>query len=160
MLKSKSKSNPKPNYKSRSPLRLLWLLPVALVAFGGFSVASMMQRPPADLDLRLTRATEHGLYVGTLVPGVSPIPVGTIQSWIVAVTTADGKPLDHAKLAIDGGMPQHGHGLPTEPKVTKALGGGRYRVEGMKFNMSGWWTITLKVSSAAGTDSATFNLSL
>ena len=151
---------PKSKQKSKTSLRLLWLLPVALVAVGGFGVASMMQPPPADLDLPLTRATEHGLYIGTLVPGVSPIPVGTIQSWTVAVATPDGKPLENANLSIDGGMPQHGHGLPTVPQVTKALGGGRYRVEGMKFNMHGWWTITLKVSSAAGTDSATFNLSL
>jgi hypothetical protein len=57
-------------------------------------------------------------------------------------------------------MPQHGHGLPTEPRVTEELGGGRYRVEGMKFNMPGWWTIKLSVSSAAGSDSATFNLTL
>ena len=72
----------------------------------------------------------------------------------------DGTPLEHADLSIDGGMPQHGHGLPTEPQVTEDLGGGRYKVEGMKFNMPGWWTITLKVSGAAGTDSATFNLTL
>ena len=79
--------------KSNSPFRLLWLLPVALIGVGGIGVAAMMQPPPADLDLSLTRATAHGLYVGTLEPGVSPIPVGTIQSWTVAVTTPDGRPL-------------------------------------------------------------------
>jgi len=30
----------------------------------------------------------------------------------------------------------------------------------MKFNMPGWWTITLEISGAAGTDNATFNLTL
>lgn len=151
---------PKSKSKSKSPLRLLWLLPVALIGVGGIGVAAMMQPPPADLDLSLTRTTEHGLYVGTLEPAVSPIPVGTIQSWTIAVTTPDGEPLEHADLSIDGGMPQHGHGLPTEPQVTEELGDGRYRVEGMKFNMPGWWTLTLKVTGAAGTDSATFNLTL
>jgi hypothetical protein len=151
---------PNANPKSRSPLRLFWLLPVALIAVGGIGVAAMMQPPPADLDLSLTRSTENGLYVGTLEPGASPIPVGPIQTWTVAVTTPDGEPLEHADLSIDGGMPQHGHGLPTEPQVTAELGGGRYRVEGMKFNMPGWWTITLTVSGEAGIDSATFNLSL
>lgn len=148
---------PKVISKSKSPLRLLWLLPVALIGVG---VAAIMQPPPADLDLSLTRTTEHGLYIGTLEPAVSPIPVGTIQSWTIAVTTPDGKPVEHADLSIDGGMPQHGHGLPTEPQVTEELGGGRYTVEGMKFNMPGWWTLTLKVTGAAGTDSATFNLTL
>ena len=150
------KSSPAP----KSPLRLLWLLPVLLIGVGGFKVAAMLQPPPADLDLSLTQATEQGLYIGTLEPSASPIPVGQIQTWTVAVTLPDGQPLEHADLSIDGGMPQHGHGLPTEPQVTEDLGGGRYRVEGLKFNMPGWWTIRLSVSAAAGTDSATFNLSL
>jgi hypothetical protein len=152
---------PESNPKSKSPSRLLWIMPVvALIGVGGIGFAAMMQPPPADLDLSLTQATEHGLYIGTLEPGASPIPVGTIQTWTIAVTTPDGQPVEHADLSIDGGMPQHGHGLPTEPQVTEELGGGRYRVEGMKFNMPGWWTITLSVSGAAGTDSATFNLTL
>lgn len=146
--------------RSRSSLRLLWLLPVALIGAGGIGVAAMMQPPPDDLDLSLTHTTEHGLYIGTLVPATAPVPVGTIQSWTVAVTTPDGKPVEGADLSIDGGMPQHGHGLPTEPRFTEDLGGGRYKVEGVKFNMPGWWTLTLTVSSMAGTDSATFNLTL
>jgi hypothetical protein len=150
------KSSPKP----KSLLRLLWLVPVALIGAVGIGAVAMLQPPPADLDLSLMRATEQGIYVGTLEPSSTPIPVGTIQSWTVAVTTADGQPVEHAALSIDGGMPQHGHGLPTEPKVTEELGGGRYRIEGMKFNMPGWWTITLEISGAAGTDSATFNLTL
>ncbi len=154
------KSNTASGKTSKSPLRLLWLLPVVLIGVGGIGAAAMLQPPPADLDLSLTRPTEHGLYIGTLEPATSPVPVGTIQSWTVAVTTPDGKPVEHAALSIDGGMPQHGHGLPTEPQVTEELGGGRYRVEGMKFNMPGWWTITLEVSATAGTDSATFNLTL
>jgi hypothetical protein len=160
MPKSVEKSAPSSSSSSRSSLRLLWLLPVVLVGAGGIGIAAMMQPPPADLDLSLTHPTEHGLYVGTLEPGVSPIPVGTMQTWTVGVTTPDGTPLEHAELSIDGGMPQHGHGLPTEPQVTEELGGGRYKVEGMKFNMSGWWTIRLEVTGPAGTDSATFNLTL
>ncbi len=151
---------PKSTSTSSSPLRLLWLLPVTLIGVVGIGAVVMTLPPPADLDLSLTRATEQGLYIGTLEPNSAPIPVGTIQSWTVAVTTQDGQPVEHASLTVDGGMPQHGHGLPTEPKVTEELGGGRYRIEGMKFNMPGWWTITLEVSGAAGTDSATFNLTL
>ena len=151
---------PKSSPTRNSPLRLLWLLPVALIGAGSIGVAAMLQPPPADLDLSLTQATEHGLYIGTLEPGASPIPVGPIQTWTIAVTLADGRPVEHADLSIDGGMPQHGHGLPTAPQITKDLGDGRYRVEGLKFNMPGWWTIKLSVSGVAGTDSATFNLSL
>jgi hypothetical protein len=44
--------------------------------------------------------------------------------------------------------------------VTRALGGGAHLVEGVKFNMGGWWTMKFTVEGAAGTDSVTFNLKL
>lgn len=142
-------------------LKWLWLAPVAIaVAVGGVFAARMMQPPPADLDLALTKATEGGLYVGTLAPGLDPVAVGPIHSWTVAVTTADGVPVEHASISIDGGMPQHGHGLPTKPRVVEELGDGRYLIEGMKFNMPGWWVIELEIDGSAGADSATFNLKL
>ena len=141
--------------------RLFWILPVAVLGAGVAGVAAMMlQPPPADLDVSLTRPSDHGLYVGTLEPGTSTVPVGTIQSWTVLVTTPDGKPVEHASLAFDGGMPQHGHGLPTKPQVTEELGDGKYRLEGVKFNMSGWWKLALEIDGPAGSDTATFNLIL
>jgi hypothetical protein len=140
--------------------RLLWTVPVVLFAFGGIAVAKMMQPPPADLDLSLAKPTDQGRYTASVEPGLSPITVGTMHGWVIQISTRDGRPVDHARIAVDGGMPQHGHGLPTEPEVSADLGEGRYQVEGMKFNMPGWWTITLEVSSPAGADSATFNLSL
>lgn len=140
--------------------RLLWLLPVALVAVGGASLTAMMQPPPKDLDLSLSRLTDNGLYVGTLEPSLSPVTIGKIHSWTVRITTPKGKPVEHATVSIDGGMPRHGHGLPTKPRVTGELGNGRYRVEGMKFNMPGWWTIRLGVEGPAGADTATFNMML
>ena len=55
-------------------------------------------------------------------------------------------------------MPQHGHGLPTEPAVTAELGDGRYRIEGVKFNMGGWWELQLRDRRPRGQDNVTFNL--
>jgi hypothetical protein len=144
----------------KSPLRLLWALPVAVLAIGGIGVAAKMQPPPADLDLSLSKPTDAGLYVGSLEPDLDPLAVGPIHNWTVEITTADGTPVEHAQITIDGGMPQHGHGLPTKPQVTAELGEGRYLVEGMKFNMPGWWTIELDVDASAGHDTATFNLML
>jgi hypothetical protein len=57
-------------------------------------------------------------------------------------------------------MPQHGHGLPTKPVVTRYAGNGDYVVDGMKFNMGGWWVVKFRVSSAAGIDSLVFNIKL
>ena len=140
--------------------RLLWSVPVALLAVSGIAVAKMMQPPPADLDLSLSKPTDQGFYTASIEPGMSPVTAGTMHSWTVRISTRDGKPVDHARIAVDGGMPQHGHGLPTEPEVTADLGDGRYQVEGMKFNMPGWWVVNFSVDGPAGPDTVTFNLVL
>lgn len=143
-----------------SKWHLLWILPAALVAAGAVMAAKMMHAAPADLDLALSRTTKNGLYVSSLEPGVSPVAVGPIHNWTVELATPDGTPVEGASISIEGGMPQHGHGLPTSPRVTQSLGEGRYLIEGVKFNMPGWWTLTLRIDGPAGSDEATFNLSL
>ena len=62
--------------------------------------------------------------------------------------------------AVDGGMPEHGHGLPTEPYVTGNLGGGDYLVEGLRFQMKGWWEVKFTISTSENTDEVVFNLIL
>lgn len=130
-----------------------------VLASGGFA-AKMMEGPPADLDLALSKPTEHGVYVATLAANQSPIPVGSIHTWTVKVTAPDGTPAKDVAIAIDGGMPQHGHGLPTRPEVTTDVGDGNHLIEGMKFNMTGWWTLTVSIDGPKGADKATFNVVL
>ena len=57
-------------------------------------------------------------------------------------------------------MPSHGHGLPTAPRTTTHLGDGRYRIEGMEFNMSGQWLIVVTVQSPRGRHELRFELEL
>ena len=141
--------------------RLLWTVPAAVLAVGGLAYGAMsMMTPPDDLDLWLSRMSPGGAYLTTISPNVDPVSVGPLHTWTVELKTADGKPVDGASVAINGGMPQHGHGLPTAPQVTRNLGEGRYLVEGMKFNMPGWWTIEVEVGGPAGRDETVFNLVL
>jgi hypothetical protein len=79
----------------------------------------------------------------------------TLHAWQVKVklTSPAGAPVTHAHIQVDGGMPQHGHGLPTWPQVTRELPDGGYLIEGMKFSMSGWWEIKLAID---GADRVTF----
>ncbi|MCK7471462.1 MAG: FixH family protein [Desulfomicrobium escambiense] len=63
-------------------------------------------------------------------------------------------------MLADGTMPEHGHGLPTKPRMTQELGSGVYLIEGMKFNMPGWWMVTFTVIAGGQRDSATFNIDL
>jgi hypothetical protein len=139
---------------------------IRTAAAGAFAAASlltgcmMFAKPPADLDYSRTRASEGGRYRATIRPQGDSIPKGRLQRWTLHLETADGRALDSATIAVDGGMPQHGHGLPTKPRVTRALGNGEHLVEGMKFNMGGWWVVKFRVAAAAGTDSLVFNLRL
>ena len=120
----------------------------------------MFAKPPRDLDYSRTRRSEAGLYRATIRPQNDTILKGKLQRWTLHLETASGAPVESATIAVDGGMPQHGHGLPTKPRVTRALGNGDHVVEGMKFNMGGWWVVTFRVAAAAGTDSVVFYLKL
>ena len=125
-----------------------------------FTGCAMFAKPPRDLDYSRTRASEGGLYRATIRPKGDTIPQGRLHSWTLHLATASGAPVDSAAIAVDGGMPQHGHGLPTKPRVTRQLGNGEHVVEGMKFNMGGWWVVKFRVNSTAGIDSLVFNVSL
>ena len=119
-----------------------------------------MAGTPPQADITTIKSSTHGLYHVAVRTGATPIPVRRLQGWTLHVETAQGRPVDEATITMDGGMPQHGHGLPTKPRVTRALGGGDHLVEGVKFNMGGWWVVKFAITSSAGVDSVTFNLSL
>jgi len=72
--------------------------------------------PSPDIDL--AKASAHGLYRATVRPDVVPIATRRLQSWTLHIDTVDGRPVDTATITMSGGMPQHGHGLPTSPRVT------------------------------------------
>jgi hypothetical protein len=134
---------------------------VATIAAAGMLTSCMMfAKAPADLDYSRTRSSEGGVYRATIKPQGDTIPKGKLHRWTLHLETADGAPVNVATVAVDGGMPQHGHGLPTKPRVTRPLGDGDHAVEGMKFNMGGWWVVKFRVSSTAGTDSLLFNVKL
>jgi len=111
-------------------------------------------------DIQTVKASAHNLYRASVRPDVTPIPVQRLQRWTLHLDTIDGHSVDTATITMDGGMPQHGHGLPTSPRVTRALGNGDHLVEGVKFNMGGWWVVRFAITSSAGTDTVTFNLGL
>ena len=54
-------------------------------------------------------------------------------------------------------MPRHGHGLPTQPRVTREIDAGVYALEGMKFSMTGWWELKLSIQGPSGADKVSFN---
>ena len=132
--------------------RLSHCLATLALASVALLTGCMHMRAPSNLDYSRTRSSEHGLYRATIKPDGDSIPQGKLQKWTLHLDAASGTPACGARVAIDGGMPQHGHGLPTKPRVTRELGNGDYLVEGMKFNMGGWWVVKFRVDSPVGAD--------
>lgn len=114
--------------------------------------------PPADLDLTLRHASVEGRFIVEMEPPAQGPAIHQMHAWKVKVATQDGTAVTRARIAIDGGMPQHGHGLPTRPRVTQEVVPGTYLVEGMKFSMSGWWDFRLNVDAGGTRDTAVFNV--
>jgi hypothetical protein len=150
--------------KSRNALVFVLALTAAVGATGCGHLMMMMHgksvpRPSATEFGTGPRASAARQFTATLQPD-QPLRARRLQTVRVAITDAAGRPVDDATIEVDGGMPEHGHGLPTRPRVTRALGDGLYEIEGVRFNMGGWWELKLAISALAGSDIVTFNLDL
>ncbi|HKY56188.1 MAG TPA: FixH family protein [Anaerolineales bacterium] len=116
--------------------------------------------PTAGLDFSTSRLSENGLFRVSYTSSKNIVPVNQIHQWTLHVETAEGALVENATITVDGDMPEHGHGLPTQPKVTKYLGNGDYLVEGMKFQMGGWWVMDFTITADSHTDAVHFNMKL
>jgi hypothetical protein len=144
-----------------SRTRLVALVGAAVVLVAAAVVWQMMSvAPPPDLDRSRSKPSEKGLYTVAIEPEGGSFSQGEMHAWLITLKNAAGAPVEDAKVSVDGGMPQHHHGLPTSPAVTAYLGGGKYRLEGVKFTMSGWWELRFAIEAAAGSDRVTFNIVL
>jgi hypothetical protein len=89
-----------------------------------------------------------------------PPQINVMQSWILHIETEDGDGVEGATITVDGGMPGHDHGLPTQPRVSEELGGGDYKLDGLRFHMSGYWEIEVTVTTDSGVSTVMLPLQL
>jgi len=111
----------------------------------------------ARVDQSPRRSSRDGRYVVEVLERPQPL-VGAFQTWLIRLHTAQGEPLQAARLSISGGMPEHGHGLPSKPQIEATGVAGQYRVSGLQFGMPGWWEIHLYISDGRQDDSVTLNV--
>lgn len=88
------------------------------------------------------------------------VPLNKIHQWHLIVSDLAGQPVSNKEIVIRGHMPGHVHGLPTQPKVTTEIKPGVYLVEGMKFQMLGWWVIEFDIPHQGKMDTLKFNVVL
>ena len=115
--------------------KALWLAPV-LVA--GSSLFGAVESTMPDLV-----GTSGDGYSVKIFSQLSPLEINRIHSWYIEITGVDSTPVSNAQITVTGGMPDHDHGLPTQPQVTEEVGDGTYLLEGMRFHMPGKWQIVI-----------------
>ena len=148
----------------RALQRTVFLAGMAGVAFAGPLDVFVEDHPrlerPAEGEFGTgPRSSARQTYTVSLQhPG--PFRLRQMQTVQVVVLDAKGAPVEDAAISVDGGMPEHRHGLPTRPRVKRSPGRGIYEIEGLRFSMSGWWELKLAIESANGSDQVVFNLAL
>lgn len=133
---------------------------VEMAEMGGMGHEHMIMEAPPEIDTSTTVTSENGLFKVSYESELDPIAINRFHYWRLTVKTPEGEPVTGAEIYIDGDMPEHGHGMPTQPFVTEELPGGVYVVEGMKFQMPGWWVVNFRIKEGDREDTVTFNLQL
>ena len=102
----------------------------------------------------------------SLSANVASVPLNKIHQWRLVISDLAGKPLENAEIEVQGHMPGHVHGLPTAPAITREIESGVYLVDGVKFQMKGWWVMKFILRSPgdnkaqSSSDFFTFNVVL
>ena len=91
---------------------------------------------------------------------LSPLGINRMHSWRLRLTDADGAPLANARFEVQGGMPDHDHGLPTRPEVTDEVEPGVYLLQGLRFHMPGRWLIEFGIGLGEDADRASLEFEL
>lgn len=111
----------------------------------------------AKLDLGRDQLSRQSRFRVTVKQRPEPL-LNAPQSWVLHVALPDGTAVSGARLLVAGGMPQHGHGMSTQPQITALETPGDYRVDGLQFSMPGWWEVKVHVSNERSEDFVSFNL--
>lgn len=105
---------------------------------------SVLAADTAEADL--SGLTESGISI-SIFSQLSPLQINQIHSWMIELRDSDNAPLGNATLSVVGGMPEHDHGLPTQPQITAEPQTGVYLLEGVRFHMPGKWQLIISIQT-------------
>ena len=97
-------------------------IPVALAAALASTLYFTACATPSDLDLTLQHPSPQGKFVVRMEPpaaGAGHQPDARLAGSPERARRQPG--VAGEAVAFDGGMPQHGHGFPTRPRVTREV---------------------------------------
>lgn len=114
--------------------------------------------PAAAAPLRVN--TARGAYRVEFTTRPAPIPLNA--PFEVAARVLDsqsGAVAEQVVLSVDAAMPEHGHGMNTQP-VVSGPEQGTYTARGMLFHMPGRWELYFDVQKGGTTERATYVVEL
>lgn len=123
-------------------------------------LAICIAAPADDSPDTQTWTSKRGLFVVTWQSELEPLQINELHAWVLHLENPQGVAITGATIEVDGGMPEHDHGLATEPRVTAELGDGDYRLDGLRFHMRGNWELLLTIVAAGKTDSVVLKVTL
>lgn len=100
----------------------------------------------------------EGKYQGLLHCDKAP-QAGQFQQCQISFSTLQKTATALSTVQMEGGMPGHGHGLPTSP-VLHLKDTGTYQIEGLKYNMPGDWLLGFRVNGELGEDRIIFEFTI
>ena len=121
-----------------------------VICASGFAAAGLLGLPaayaqacaPEMKDARRAESASHALAYR-----FSPEKPGVSRHFAVEVAVCPKAGAAEAEgLKLDARMPAHGHGMNYAAKVS-ALGGGRFRAEGLMFHMPGRWEFMFDIAA-------------
>ena len=107
-------------------------------------------------DFELQAENGLNLHLHSLL---QPLTINQIHSWHQELSNETGA-VQGASISVEGGMPEHDHGLPTQPQVTEEIKPGVYLIEGIRFHMPGAWQMLFSIEVDGQTTNATLDFSL
>ena len=136
-----------------------WMLRTTSIAF---LICVLTAIAPVTADEGVwSQTSSNGLFEVTLDPQTDDaVQINQFLAWIVTIKTTDGEVVTPARVTVSGGMPMHGHGLPSQPQVSEYLGEGKYLLKGLMFSMKGRWSINLDIQSQSSRDRVSFEIKL
>ena len=110
-------------------------------------------------DVSFTAVTDRGLQV-ELRSQLKPLAINRMHSWQIRLLDSEDNPVSDAAVSVQGGMPEHDHGLPTSPVVSTTGTPGIYLLQGMRFHMPGQWQLSITIDHAGHRDTTIIGFSL
>ena len=119
--------------------------------------------PPTEADgVAITKGNlilaYRPLVAGDKGTKANRIPMANYFALDVQLCGKDGS-VNAQLIKVDASMPEHRHGMNYRPVIT-ALGGSRFRVDGMMFHMAGHWQLAFEVQAGKETTRLSHDLQI